>query len=573
MKFYIKYLIVLICMAGISSCTRDEVAELQNFKNAVSINFMLSTDGNDCTTRAISDGTSADMLYYAIFTESGEIVIPKATKKNVSGIVDGNGFIMTITLPEGLNYKAVFWAQNSSTKAYSISEDMNVSVDYTMACNDDKSDAFYGVSDVFTTSQDFVKVTLRRPFAQLNVGAFPFDWEYIKEAHKFDITKSSMRVSNIAHSINLFNGELSETGTASFKPNPVPAERLIADVNEDGTNEEYTYAAMAYLLADTLPTKHTAEIFFLNDNEEAVMFEDDRSNSIELQRNHRTDFVGQVVTNYGEINVRKYDNDGNTENGDVYYNISKDTTIENTIYDMSSHETALQFASVSGQTITYNNLLFTGDIWTIELGEYRGGAYVNYNNILNNVELRNLSVSACIECHEWYFSPATIAYGKTELNNCKMTGATTIRTTVTDKHGVVHKVIPVDIGVRNESDAVFNGGIYGTVFAWTHAVVELLGVTIDTLYCGTCDSTPHSWMTVGAGTKIDKIICCEPRCPYGGKEYSTTMTIKSGAKVGSLQLVSTDVEFLIIEDGASVGSITCDGVEYTYKELREAMGL
>ena len=121
-------------MAGISSCTRDEVAELQNFKNAVSINFMLSTDGNDCTTRAISDGTSADMLYYAIFTESGEIVIPKATKKSVSGIVEGNGFIMTITLPEGLNYKAVFWAQNSSTKAYSISEDMNVSVDYTTQC-------------------------------------------------------------------------------------------------------------------------------------------------------------------------------------------------------------------------------------------------------------------------------------------------------------------------------------------------------------------------------------------------------------------------------------------------------
>ena len=72
---------------------------------------------------------------------------------------------------------------------------------------------------------------------------------------------------------------------------------------------------------------------------------------------------------------------------------------------------------------------------------------------------------------------------------------------------------------------------------------------------------------------MDKVVCCEPRCPYGNKEYSTTMTIKKGAKVSSLQLVSTDVEFLIIEDGAYVGKITCDGVEYTYNELRKAMWL
>ena len=48
---------------------------------------------------------------------------------------------------------------------------------------------------------------------------------------------------------------------------------------------------------------------------------------------------------------------------------------------------------------------------------------------------------------------------------------------------------------------------------------------------------------------------------------------KSGAIVGSIQLVSTDVEFLIIEEGAQVGKITCEGIEYTYEELRSAMGL
>lgn len=237
---------------------------------------------------------------------------------------------------------------------------------------------------------------------------------------------------------------------------------------------------------------------------------------------------------------------------------------------MSGHN-GLVFGSEDGQKVTMNNVYITGDIWTIELGGYRGPNYVNYNNELNNVVLHNLSTTSAIECHEWYFSPAVIAYGNTVVNNCTMTGATTVREPITDKHGVAHEVIPVDFGVRNESDAVINGGRFGTVFAWTHAVVDIHGAKIDTLYCGTCDSTDHSWMTIHSGTTIDKVICCEPRCPYGKLEYSTTMTIKSGAVIGSLQLVSTDVEFLIIEPGAKVGKITCDGVEYSYDDLRAAM--
>lgn len=570
MKLFIKYLLLLFAITV--SCTSDEIAQLPSNGESVTINFEITVEDGQ-QSRTISDGKSVDKLYYAIFSEDDQLIIPKKTKQSASGITSTNGYSMSITLPYGPNYKAVFWAQNSETEAYTISNNMVVDVNYNMACNDENRDAFYGVFDICGNSNNNVKVTLQRPFAQLNVGAFTFDWEYVKKYQDFNVTKSSILVRDIAHRIDLLTGELSERGSASFKPGSIPAENLKVDIDDNKTLEEFTYLAMAYLLADTDPTTHSAEIFFLDDSNRVIMFEDETSTNVELQRNYQTNYIGQVLSNYGKVNIHQFDYDGNTEDGNVYYNVSEPTTIENTVYNMSDHNTALQFASVSGQEITYNNLLFTGDIWTIELGEYRGSSYVKYKNTLNNVELRNLSVSACIECHEWYFSPATIAYGKSEFNNCKMKGATTIRTTMTDKHGVVHRVIPVDIGVRNESEAVFNGGEYGSMFAWTHAIVTLNNVTIDTLYCGTCDSTKHSWMTIGSGTKIDKVICCEPRCPYGTLEYSTTMTIKSGAKVGSLQLVSTDVEFLIIEDGAEVGQITCEGVEYTYQELRAAMGL
>ncbi len=571
MKRVFFNILILIGSICIISCSNEEFDV--RLGKQVPITFLLDLGGEQ-TTRTISDGTSVDQLVYSVISDKGETIIPRTLKNRVSGLAANGEMTITISLPSGCNYKAIFWLQSSECTAYSISNDMKVTVDYHGPNNDELRDAFWGVSDSFTVEEnEVVSVVLKRPFAQVNAATFPFDWEYVRDFHKFNAIKSSAVIRGVPNEINLLDGVVSGSVDASFTPGDMPTEKLYTDVDENGVNEEYTYLSMSYVLADTEPTKHSATLFFINDKGETVLLNDSRLDAISIQRNQRNDFVGQVLSKDGELNVMTYNDNGNTEMGNVYYLAEDNLTIENTVFNLSNHNAAIQFDSNDGELITYNNLMFTGSIWCMELGKYRNASYVNYNNVLNNVVTHNLSVSCSLECHEWYFSPAIIAYGNTELNNCVMKGTTSIVKTVTDDHGITHDVIPVDIGVRNESDAVINGGEYGTVFAWTHSVVDIFDAHIDTLYCGTCDSTNHSWMTIGAGTTINKVICCEPRCPYGGKEYSTTMTIKSGATVGSLQLVSTDVEFLIIEDGANVGPITCEGVEYTYQELREAMGL
>lgn len=571
MRNLLTYLLLLpLVLLQATGCVDKTTGFLDGIQTEIV--FSMDVDG-EVFTRAISDGKNIDKLLYAIVNEDGEL-IEKGEKVLSSQMVPSQNVSITLTLAGGYVYKAIFWAQSSKCTAYTFTDDLKITVDYNGANNDEMRDAFYGVSSAFTLNDNTASVTLKRPFAQINAATYPFDWEYVKDFHKFDVTRSSVRVYDVPSVLNLLDGSVSGKENASFTAAAIPAEDLAADVDGNGVDEKYSYLSMCYVLAGEEETVHAAEFFFLNDEGEAVMFEGTSAQNVKLQRNSHTDYVGQVLSNNGELNRRTYVDEGNDpESGYVYYNVSEPTTFKDELYNLSDHGAGLQFASENGQLVTLENVLFTGDIWTIELGEYRGSFYVNYNNVLNNVEMRNLSVSACIECHEWYFAPAVIAYGVTELNNCVMTGTSTIRTPVVDKHGVEHQVIPVDLGVRNESDAVINGGVYGTVFAWTHAVVEIYDAVIDMLYCGTCDSTTHSWMTIGDGTVIEKIRCCEPRKPYGTKEYSTTMTIKSGAKVGELELVSTDVEFLIIESGASVGKIVCDGVEYTYQELREAMGL
>lgn len=558
----LKNLIVICLGILIAPACVDEV---RGFPEGIEteISFCLDIDGN-AETKAISDGKSVDQLVYAIVADDGS-VIGSGTKP--AAFSSSMEFSVTATLAGGCTYRAVFWAQSSECKAYTFTEDLVITVDYDGLSNDENRDAFYGVSTPFSLSDNQAEATLKRPFAQLNAGTFPFDWEYVTGFHEFDVTKSAVRIGDVPSRLNLLDGSVSDPVDALFRPGDIPTEALVADVDENGVDEEYVYVSMSYVLASEEETFHSVDIYFLDDENMAVRFENSRLDDVGLKRNCHTDFVGQVITDSGDLNVREYN-----AVEEVYYNVSEDTVVSGQIYNMTGHG-GLNFASESGQKMTLNNIYVTGDIWTIELGEYRGSSYVNYNNELNNVVLRNLSTTSAIECHEWYFSPAVIAYGNTVLNNCSMTGATTVREPITDVHGVTHEVIPVDFGVRNESDAIINGGRFGTIFAWTHSIVDIYGADVDVLYCGTCDSTDHSWMTIHDGTVIDKIICCEPRCPYGRLEYSTTMTIRKGAVVGSLQLVSTDVEYLIIEDGAKVGKITCEGVEYTYEELRSAMGL
>lgn len=556
-------LTVVIAIVSVSCSERDNLS--LNPVREVELSFVF--DAENChVTRAISDGNSVDKLIYAVFAEDGTLVVRNAVVENVNSLVNGGIFNMTVSLADGQRYRAVFWAQNGECDAYALTEDMKLTVDYSGIGNDDRRDAFYGVSELFEVDGKVKSVILRRPFAQINAVAYPFDWEYVTDFHDFTVTKSCAVIRDVPNRMDLLTGELSGSVSASFQASEIPSERYYADVDGNGVDEEYVYLSMSYVLAGSEPTTHNADFFFIDKDNLAVMYEHESNRVVELERNNRSDIIGQVITDNGELNRREF-----IQTGTVYQNITADTLISNTIYNMSGHD-AIQFASVDGQLTTLDNVLITGDIWTIELGEYRGGSYVNYNNVLNNVTYKDLRTTSHIECHEWYFSPACIAYGNTTLNNCVMTGAKSINDSITDQHGT-HKLISVDLGVRNESDAVINGGVYGTLFAWTHAIVNIYGAVVDTLYCGTCDSTDHSWMTIGKGTVIDRVICCEPRCPYGSKEYSTTMTIESGAKVGALELVSTDVEFLIIEDGADVGSITCDGVEYTYEELRSAMGL
>ena len=210
MKRQLLYILIIIGTLFTISCSRDAIDTIS--EELVPVTFVLNGGEGTTATRAISDGNTVDQLTYAVFGEKGQVIIPKVVKNNVSIVPDKNNDIyinMRISLPAGSNYKAVFWLQNSECEAYSISDDMTLNVDYNGVNNDEKRDAFWGVSEPFDVNGSTVNVTLKRPFAQVNAGAFPFDWEYVKKFLNFNAIKSNVIISGVANEMNLLNGEVS----------------------------------------------------------------------------------------------------------------------------------------------------------------------------------------------------------------------------------------------------------------------------------------------------------------------------------------------------------------------------
>jgi hypothetical protein len=196
---------------------------------------------------------------------------------------------------------------------------MHVTIDYTGLNNDETRDAFFAVSEPFTVNNNLSQdVILKRPFAQVNVGAYEYDYIYAKE-NKLNVTLSSATITDVPSVINLYDGSVSQPVNVEYTLNNIPTgdnEKLHVDVNKDGEKEYYRYLSMCYILADPVGSTHTMSFKFKDiENDKLVGFSEGLEN-VPAKRNWRTNLVGQILTgpaNFlviidptydGEINIK-----------------------------------------------------------------------------------------------------------------------------------------------------------------------------------------------------------------------------------------------------------------------------
>jgi hypothetical protein len=160
---------ILLGMAAIvvlvaTSCQKSEDFA-GNAGETATVSFSVNTPEMG---RAYSDGTTATVLQYAIYDETGKIL----DDLTVTDATINGSTTVELQLTTGQTYSAIFWAAAQGAPYTVDFANTTMSVDYaTAVSNDEKRDAFFKKVD-FTVSGNgqTVDVKMQRPFAQLNIG-------------------------------------------------------------------------------------------------------------------------------------------------------------------------------------------------------------------------------------------------------------------------------------------------------------------------------------------------------------------------------------------------------------------
>lgn len=413
-----------------TSCSNDELDVVQS-GNEAQVTFNLGTEGG-IATRAISDGTGADQLYYSVFDKNGNRISTIAQVKR-TGLTDLlTGHTETITLAKGQTYQVAFWAQDGDCNAYTVSDDMKVSVNYNGKNNDESRDAFFKTVEFTVTGNTSINVELERPFAQINVGVYEEDWNPAV-ASGITIKQSEVVLKNAYTQINLLDGSVSGEQEITYSFEDIPAESLSVDLNQDGTKENYKYLSMSYILVDEAKaTLEDLEFTFKPESGNNIVFSDGL-NAVPIQRNWRTNIIGQILTGNISFNIivdEEFDGEYNNGNAlPVELNGAHYSTIEKALADAVAGDVI----NLSVGTFTLPNGInlknnATGTITFAGKGE---GTIVNMpgnqwnNNALPGVYATNLNVTfkdMRLNTNNNYMTGAFGAATSVTFDNCNIFG-------------------------------------------------------------------------------------------------------------------------------------------------------
>lgn len=390
-----------------TSCSNDEMDGLKGNESVVS--FTLEQPG--ISTRAYSDGLSAERLSYAVFeVDANGTVATTPTYEDVIDVAFTNKQAnITFALEKGKRYKFAFWADNAESPYEFDANTGKVTVDYTdnngnnlLLSNDENRDAFFA-NDEVTIPEDgssvIKTITLYRPFAQLNIGAIGNNAVGLENPTKSEVSIAS----GVYKTLNILTGEVEdEVGGVTYALNTIPEATEVFPV--DGVDN---YFSMNYLLVSK--DKELVEVNFTlatDNNKKSRIFP-----NIPVQRNHRTNIygtIGNIVSEAAEFMLtvdERYDEHYHNANmtgiriGGEYYTTFADALaniVDGDIIELGAGTYTIPSSNVStqGKTLTF---VGTGCPHSTIL-EFEGtpgasdGPGVNYSFDGSSVKFENLGI-------------------------------------------------------------------------------------------------------------------------------------------------------------------------------------
>lgn len=474
-----------------------------------------------------------------------------------------------VTLAKGQEYTAVFWAQDASCTAYTVTAEtdgLKVAVDYDGDNNNETRDAFFKAEPFKVTGNTEIDVVLKRPFAQINVGVTEADWKAAVESG-IEITKSKVVIKNAATSINLLDGTVSGEEEVTYNFATIPAkfataETLEVDVNRDGTiqdDEKYKYLSMSYILTDNDAERTTLEadglqFTFSPENGEDIVF-DEGLHAVPVQRNWRTNILGKILTGDIQFNIeidQRFDDNYNL----MYPDKDDNSTAVFNVTNATELQTALNNAT-DGAVIYFANDI-TGDVTATQkpnvkvsiLGQgYSFKGVITVDGKSATYTTAGLTIKDVVFDAQTISADACINLGKSGDNNTRYTCNVTVENCTFD---VVDAV-----GIKSYTGGDKNLTITGcTATANAHSLVQVAGIDGILIENSTIKSVRG--MNFNSSTNVTVDNCSVDVQKYavrfgassGGSGETEVYTIKNS----SLKSVNVDDDAVIVLRGTADNS-------------------
>ena len=285
---YIGYLFFAFAASIMSACTDEDM--LGQSGDSVNITFRPSL-GGELNTRAIGDATGIDQLVVAVYEGNGTLSKTFSYSEDWNTVQQDG---ITLSLIEGRTYNIIFWAQDADNKAYRLTDDGKISVNYEDYQNGgfskmEQLDAFYATAEVTVGAQkveDKGTIYLTRPLAQVNFA--DNTTKPIQGTHKAVVTFYGYPTS-----FDPFSGTVTMSESdMSFIFKYFPEEETL-NIN----NSPYYYVASNYLFAPAEGTTSIEASLDLQqiDGTSINTFEFRGEKAITLEKNKKTNVLGAIV--------------------------------------------------------------------------------------------------------------------------------------------------------------------------------------------------------------------------------------------------------------------------------------
>lgn len=328
-KFYYSLFAAASMMLAVTSCSQEE-----DFPQSSSemTKFSISLNGA-VGSRAAGDGKTVDKLYYAVYQgdDTNRTKVYPKEGNGTAAISQELTAEVQVPILKGEEYDIIFWAQKDGNGIYDISDLTSIKVDYDQTLSNKESyDAFYNALNDFTADNKVHTVELRRPFAQLNLGTSykvdttnpndetkMGDWQKAMLAldnNTDPVTHSSVKIKGLANTFAPLTGDATGNVDAEVIFSEADITKETFDLTIDGKPKTYINLSLNYLLVpcDKDPQglgDHTA----IPSNEKALvdvtytlyrgqgneLFTMDKIASVPVQRNYRTNIIGDLLTGTG----------------------------------------------------------------------------------------------------------------------------------------------------------------------------------------------------------------------------------------------------------------------------------